>query len=77
MDTQEVLTAKEYIDLRNTMEYKDKYNVKRVYKDAKDPDSNRDARLSIRCTKREKERLVQLASEAGMTITEYVLSRCL
>lgn len=77
MDTQEVLTAKQYIELRDSINYEDRYNVKRVYKDAKDPESNRDARLSIRCTKAEKERLVQLSQEVGMTITEYVLSRCL
>ena len=79
MDTQnnEVLTAEEYIELRNSMEYKDKYIVKRVYKEAKDPKSNRNARLSMRCTEEEKERLLQNSREAGMSITEYVLSRCL
>lgn len=79
MDTQnnEVLTVEEYIELRNSMEYKDKYNVKRVYKEAKDPATNRTARLSMRCTEEEKERLLQNAKEAGTSITEYVLSRCL
>ena len=72
-NNQEVLTKEEYITLRADMDYKEKYNVKKV----KEVKPKKTERLNIRVTVEDKIKLEELAEEHEMNLSEFILYRCL
>ncbi|NFE74696.1 hypothetical protein FC758_12405 [Clostridium botulinum] len=69
----EVLTKEQFLKEKRAKPYKQRFAVKRVYKDSKTEDDKKTERISIRVSKSQKIYIENLAAKKGMNVSEFIL----
>ncbi|NFO89295.1 hypothetical protein FDC58_12095 [Clostridium botulinum] len=69
----EVLTRKQFLKEKRTKPYKQRFKVKRIYKDSKTEDDKKTERIPIRVSKSQKIYIKNLAAQKGMNVSEFIL----